>query len=177
MNTPSDPNAVGKLTAGVSTLWGAATSAVKKYKDKKARIDHFAAGHQGAGSFSPEHLSMLIEGATKLDAQRHSQTMERFKAADAASKPGKKIGISAAGDINLSEKRPKAAPQQEKPAEEKAPAKAAAPKAAAPKTAAPKAAPQQEKPAEEKAPAKAAAPKAAAPKTAAPKTAKPKAVK
>lgn len=120
MNTPSDPGAAGKLAGGLSTLWGAATSAVKKRAEKKGRNDHFATGH----GMSPEHLGLLIKGATELDAQQHRQGLERFTAVDAVSKPGKSVAMSAAGDISISEKRAKA-PAAPAAAEESAPKESA----------------------------------------------------
>jgi len=123
-NSPGNPGGIGILAGGLKTGFASLKGMAEKRHKRKTE---FAAGHKGAGMLHPEHLSMLIEGALALDAQQHRQAQERFEAANTASKPGKSIGVSAQGDVNISELPEKAKKQAAAP--EAAPAPAPAPAA------------------------------------------------
>ena len=126
MITPSNEGGVGVIAGLVKGGWENLTSQVKKRS--KDRNQHFAAGHQGAGGMSTEHLGTLIEGALKLDTQRHTQGLERFRTANEASKPGKSIGFSAQGDVNISEVHPPQVKEPKAPKQETVTAPATKPK-------------------------------------------------
>jgi hypothetical protein len=133
MNEANDPGAVGKIAGAISAGWGKITSAVEKSVDKKnqqqeavkkTRGDHFAAGH----GMPADHLAVLVGGAIEMAKLEHAhaqamagiqqgQVQERFTAVDAASKPGKSISMSAAGDIKISESHPPAAKEPKAPKE------------------------------------------------------------
>ena len=145
MNTPSNEGGVGMLFGIAKTAWSDLTSQVEERYNKKkelikeaqekvekmqkqGRTDHFAAGHQSTGTTPPEHFATLVDAALKLDTQRHAQGLERFKAADTASKPGKTIGFSAQGDVNISEVHPPQVKEPKAPKQEPVTAPAAKPK-------------------------------------------------
>ena len=104
MNIPDDPSGVNKVGTFIS---GMANRQSPNYKAGRA-LGNMIKGRDnanpGAGTYSPEHFEKLAQAALSLDAQQHSQAMERFHAANEASKPGKRIGFSAAGDVNISER-------------------------------------------------------------------------
>jgi hypothetical protein len=127
MNAPGNPQGVAALVGlGAAIGTTAKTGMDKIARARKKRQDHFQAGHQGAGTWSGEHLDKLISAAKDLHESSHQQTMEKFNAMNAASKPGKSMAISPEGGIQMSEKSAK----QPKQKSESAAEPAAEPKAA-----------------------------------------------
>ena len=145
MIEPSNEGGVGMLFGIAKTAWSDLTSQVEKRYNKKkeliketqgklekiqkqGRTDHFAAGYQSTGTTPPDHFTTLVDAALKLDTQRHTQGLERFKTANEASKPGKAIGFSAQGDVNISEVHPPQVKEPKAPKQETVTAPAAKPK-------------------------------------------------
>ena len=61
MQVPSDPNAIGKIGEGVSSAIGKVADFFNKNKEASSRVDHFAAGHEGArtGGLTVEHIAAI----------------------------------------------------------------------------------------------------------------------
>lgn len=145
MIQPGNEGGVASLVGLAKGVWSGLTSMVEERHNEKQRIikeakkkvekmqkqgrtAHFEAGHQGTGTTPPDHFDKLVEAALNLDKQRHAQGLERFRTADVASKPGKTIGFSAQGDVNISEAFPPQAKAPKAPKQETATASAAKPK-------------------------------------------------
>lgn len=130
MNAPGNHAGVAALVGLGSAIGAAAKSGAKQITSaRKTRQEHFESGHQGAGSWSGEHLDKLLAAHKELHEAEHRQTLEKFEAMNTASKPGKSMAISPEGGIQMSEKSVKQPKQKSQPAAEAA----AEPKAAAAK--------------------------------------------